>query len=210
MRYELIDNNNLILATRVHLEIFPNECAYSCFKKSIEDNHVNYRYYLVYKDTVIIGITGLYIDDRCKDNIWLGWYGVLKEYRLHGFGKQIFIDTLEMAEKWGKEKKIDTFRLYTSFDDNKDITKEDIASYIKEGATIIDVRSPQEYREGHVDGAISIPDYQIKNEIEKKIPNKDELIVVYCSTGHRSQKAQQTLEGLGYKNVYNVYEGIII
>ena len=119
MRYELIDNNNLILATRVHLEIFPNECAYSCFKKSIEDNHVNYRYYLVYMDTVIIGITGLYIDDRCKDNIWLGWYGVLKEYRLHGFGKQIFIDTLEMAEKWGKEKKIDTFRLYTSFDDNK-------------------------------------------------------------------------------------------
>mgnify|MGYP005814148591 CR=1 FL=1 len=102
------------------------------------------------------------------------------------------------------------FELKRSFDDNKDITKEDIASYIKEGATIIDVRSPQEYREGHVDGAISIPDYQIKKEIEKKIPNKDELIVVYCSTGHRSQKAQQTLEGLGYNNVYNVYEGIII
>lgn len=102
------------------------------------------------------------------------------------------------------------FELKRSFDDNKDITSEDIDSYIKQGATIIDVRSPQEYKEGHVDSAISIPDYQIKKEIEKKIINKDELIVVYCSTGHRSQRAQQILENIGYTNVYNVYEGIII
>lgn len=102
------------------------------------------------------------------------------------------------------------FELKRSFDDNKDITKEDVDSYIKQGAIIIDVRSPQEYREGHVDGAISIPDYQIKKEVEKKIPNKKELIVVYCSTGHRSQKAQKILEDMGYTNVYNVYEGIII
>ena len=61
--------------------------------------------------------------------------------------------------------------LKRSFDNNKDIAKEDIDSYIKQGATIIDVRSPQEYREGHVDGSISIPDYQIKKEIEKQVPN---------------------------------------
>lgn len=102
------------------------------------------------------------------------------------------------------------FELKRSFDNNKDITKEDLDSYIKQGAIIIDVRSPQEYKEGHVEGAISIPDYQIKKEIEKKIQNKDELIVVYCTTGHRSQKAQQILENMGYTNVYNVYEGIII
>ena len=102
------------------------------------------------------------------------------------------------------------FELKRSFDNNKDITKEDLEAYIKQGAIIIDVRSPQEYREGHVDGAISIPDYQIKKEIEKQIQNKDELIVVYCTTGHRSQKAQQILENMGYINVYNVYEGIII
>ena len=102
------------------------------------------------------------------------------------------------------------FDLKRSFDNNKDITKDDIDLYIKQGATIIDVRSPQEYREGHVDGSISIPDYQIKKEIKKQIPNKDELIVVYCSTGHRSQRAQQMLENMRYTNVYNVYEGIII
>ena len=99
--------------------------------------------------------------------------------------------------------------LKRSFDTNKDITKEELESYIKQGATIIDVRSPQEYREGHIDGAISIPDYQIKKEIEKQITNKEELIVVYCTTGHRSQNAQHMLENMGYVNVYNVYEGII-
>lgn len=100
--------------------------------------------------------------------------------------------------------------LKRDFNDQKDISKEDLESYIKEGATIIDVRSPQEYREGHVDGSICIPDYQIKREIGKKVPNKDEIIVVYCSTGHRSQNCQRILENLGYTNVYNVYEGIII
>ena len=100
--------------------------------------------------------------------------------------------------------------LKRSFDTNKDITKEELKSYIKQGATIIDVRSAQEYKEGHVDGAISIPDYQIKKEIEKKITNKDKIIVVYCTTGHRSKKSQKILENLGYTNVYNVYEGIII
>lgn len=100
--------------------------------------------------------------------------------------------------------------LKRDFNNQKDINKEEINLYIKDGATIIDVRSPQEYREGHIDGAISIPDYQIRKEIGKKIPNKDELIVVYCSTGHRSQNCQKILENLGYINVYNVYEGIII
>lgn len=100
--------------------------------------------------------------------------------------------------------------LKRDFNNQKDINKEELETYIKEGATIIDVRSPQEYKEGHIGGAICIPDYQIKREAQKKLPNKEELIVVYCSTGHRSQRCQQILENLGYTNVYNVYEGMII
>ena len=96
------------------------------------------------------------------------------------------------------------FDLKRDFNDQKDITKEDLDSYIK------DVRSPQEYREGHVDGSICIPDYQIKRDIQKYVKDKDEIIVVYCSTGHRSQRCQQILENMGYTNVYNVYDGIII
>ena len=92
----------------------------------------------------------------------------------------------------------------------EDIRKDEIGQYIKQDAVLIDVRSPQEYREGHLDGAISIPDYQIRRVVARQITNKEQLIVVYCSTGHRSQEAQRILENMGYTNVYNVYEGIII
>ena len=102
------------------------------------------------------------------------------------------------------------FELKRSFDNKKDIKKEEINQYIQQGAILIDVRSPQEYREGHLDGAISIPDYQIKRTATKQIKNKEQLIVVYCSTGHRSQEAQKILQNMGYTNVYNVYEGVLI
>lgn len=120
MKYELIDQNNLILATRVQLEIFPNEIAYSCYKKSIYDKHNNLRYYLVYKENIIIGITGLYMEANCDDTIWIGWYGVLENYRLHGFGKQILLDTFDMAKNWAQEKgNVSYIRLYTSYRYNK-------------------------------------------------------------------------------------------
>ena len=102
------------------------------------------------------------------------------------------------------------FELKRSFDNKKDIRKDEISQYFKQDAVLIDVRSPQEYREGHLDGAISIPDYQIRRVVARQITNKEQLIVVYCSTGHRSQEAQRILENMGYTNVYNVYEGIII
>ena len=98
--------------------------------------------------------------------------------------------------------------LKRGFDRRKDICKEDLPKYIRQGAILIDVRSPQEYREGHINGAISIPDYMIRREIEHIITNKTELIVVYCSTGHRSIQAQKILERMGYINVYNLYDGI--
>ena len=106
-------------------------------------------------------------------------------------------------------KNFNYYNYKRSFDESLDIKREDIENYIKMGATIVDVRSPQEYREGHIDGAICIPDYQIKKEISKYVKNKEENIILYCSTGHRSQKAQKILENIGYTNVYNVYEGIL-
>lgn len=102
------------------------------------------------------------------------------------------------------------FELKRSFDNKKDIKKDEINQYIRQGAMLIDVRSPQEYREGHLDGAISIPDYQIKRVMTRQVTNKEQLIVVYCSTGHRSQEAQKNLENMGYTNVYNVYEGVTL
>lgn len=108
-----------------------------------------------------------------------------------------------------KIKKAIKNRLYREIEE-KDIDLQEAKQLQKDGAIIVDVRSPQEYREGHIDGSISIPEYEIKKEIENMIVDKNKNIVVYCSSGGRSKKAQKTLNTLGYKNVYNIYEGYFI
>ncbi len=92
--------------------------------------------------------------------------------------------------------------------EEKDIGLEELKQLQNEGAIIIDVRSPQEYREGHIDGAISIPEYKIKKEVENRIPDKNQNMVVYCSSGGRSKKTQKQLRKLGYSQVYNLYNGL--
>ena len=108
-----------------------------------------------------------------------------------------------------KIKKAIKSRLYREIEE-KDIGLEEAKQLQNEGAMLIDVRSPQEFREGHLDGAISIPEYDIKKEIEKIVLDKNKNIVVYCSSGGRSKKAQKILNKLGYQNVYNVYEGYML
>lgn len=90
-----------------------------------------------------------------------------------------------------------------------DITKEQIEEFTKRGAILIDVRSPQEFEEGHLENAICIPDYEIMSIIDETIPDKEQEIIVYCSSGNRSKKVQEKLEKDGYKNVYNLYDGIL-
>ena len=92
--------------------------------------------------------------------------------------------------------------------DECDIDIEKMNNLIINGAIVIDVRSPQEYLEGHVNGAISIPTYEIKRKVEKILKDKQQMIIVYCSTGIRSKKVQKELKKLGYINVYNLYNGI--
>ncbi len=75
-------------------------------------------------------------------------------------------------------------------------------------AILVDVRSSQEYSEGHLPGSINIPVYNIEREAEKMIPNKDNIIIVYCSAGLRSRKALQILKKLEYKNLYQIEGGV--
>ena len=72
---------------------------------------------------------------------------------------------------------------------------------------IVDVRSEQEFKEGHINGAINIPLYRVKSEFSKNIKNKNEYIILYCTSGIRSKKAQNILEIMGYKNAYNLISG---
>lgn len=85
-----------------------------------------------------------------------------------------------------------------------DITMEELKNLEKKGAILLDVRSPQEYKEGHLNGAISLPEYEIKENVETILKNKKEIIIVYCSSGSRSKKAQKELIEMGYETVYNL------
>lgn len=89
-----------------------------------------------------------------------------------------------------------------------DITMQELKSKQSNGAIVVDVRSLQEYEEGHICGAINIPEYEINFKIDKSLPNKDKEIVIYCSSGIRSKNAYKKLIKLGYKNVYNLYGGL--
>ena len=110
----------------------------------------------------------------------------------------------------GSEKMIKTIRkiLYRSID-NKEISYENLNDFIKNKKVfLIDVRSNQEYEEGHLNGAINISLYNIEKEIENIVKDKDELIILYCSSGSRSKEAKKILEELGYHEVYNLKGGI--
>lgn len=66
---------------------------------------------------------------------------------------------------------------------------------------ILDVRSREEYDQGHIPGAILIPDTEIEAKAADLLPDKDQLILVYCRSGRRSKLAAQSLAMLGYTNI---------
>ncbi len=78
----------------------------------------------------------------------------------------------------------------------------------QEGYIILDVRTQEEYDEGHIPGAILIPNTEIEARAEENLPDKDQLILVYCRSGRRSKMAAEVLAELGYTNIRE-FGGII-
>ena len=73
---------------------------------------------------------------------------------------------------------------------------------------LLDVRSEEEFSEGHIPGAIVIPHDEIEERAEAEIPEKDVPVFVYCRSGNRSKTASKALVDLGYSEVYE-FGGII-
>ena len=73
---------------------------------------------------------------------------------------------------------------------------------------ILDVRTEEEFAEGHIENAVLIPDYEIGIRAEKELPDKNQLILIYCRSGRRSKIASQTLADMGYSDVRE-FGGII-
>lgn len=80
-----------------------------------------------------------------------------------------------------------------------------LSSWAKE--VVIDVRTPQEYAGGHIDGAINIDHTLIGQDIGKAKVAKDDTVILYCRSGRRSELAMETLKKLGYSKAVN-YGGI--
>ena len=80
---------------------------------------------------------------------------------------------------------------------------------------IVDVRRPDEFAEGHIAGAINVPNEEIRDEMPELLPDKEQLLLIYCRSGNRSKEASQKLADMGYTKVYefggiNTWEGEIV
>ena len=69
------------------------------------------------------------------------------------------------------------------------------------GYIILDVRRPDEYASGHIPGAINVPNEEIGTAEIAELPDKSQLILVYCRSGRRSKEASEKLVKLGYTNI---------
>lgn len=83
------------------------------------------------------------------------------------------------------------------------------------GYLIVDVRRPDEFAEGHIAGAINVPNETIENEMPDLLPDKEQMLLIYCRSGNRSKEASRKLAAIGYTNVYefggiNTWEGEIV
>jgi GNAT superfamily N-acetyltransferase len=111
IHFELITDTNFDIAKRVQNTIFPEEDGGENFKEAIR--HDPYRkemdYYIVYFNDEPIGVTGIYSYHEYPEDAWLGWFGILPEYRHHGYGSVTLEKTIAMAA----EKGYRNFRLYT-------------------------------------------------------------------------------------------------
>lgn len=73
----------------------------------------------------------------------------------------------------------------------------------EEDEIVLDVRTEEEYNEGHIKGAVLLPDNEIKEKVEAVIPDKSKSVLVYCRSGRRSAAAAKELIDMGYTNVFD-------
>ena len=72
-----------------------------------------------------------------------------------------------------------------------------------DGAVLVDVRTPEEYRDGHVPGSVNVPLQQIE-DIELEVAEKNTPLYIYCRSGARSRQATALLIEMGYEDVHNI------
>lgn len=76
--------------------------------------------------------------------------------------------------------------------------------HLAEGALVIDVRSPEEFRDGHLSKAVNIPLGELAAEVPRHARDRNQVLLLHCHGGGRSELARTRLKRLGYPNSYNL------
>ena len=85
-----------------------------------------------------------------------------------------------------------------------EISTKDAQARLKDGALVIDVRSPGEFDSGHLPSAINIPLDEIESALPRRIKDKNQVLLLHCQSGMRSGMAKQKLKSMGYTHAYNL------
>ncbi len=84
------------------------------------------------------------------------------------------------------------------------ISAKDALEKLRNGALVIDVRSPGEFSSGHLPKAINIPLDEIESALPKRVKDKNQMLLLHCASGMRSGMAKSKLIGMGYTNAFNL------
>jgi len=84
------------------------------------------------------------------------------------------------------------------------ISAKDALEKLRNGALVIDVRSPGEFSSGHLPKASNIPLDEIESALPKRVPDKSQVLLLHCASGMRSSMAKSKLNGMGYTNPFNL------
>jgi len=76
------------------------------------------------------------------------------------------------------------------------------------GAVVVDVREAHEHNAGHVPGAVNVPLESLAERIAEVLPDKDAPVITYCNGGNRGGIGADTLQTLGYRNVFSIAGGL--
>ena len=122
LKYIRMTEENIDEIVKTQMEIFPSECGYFQYNYALICGKDYWKYWIVYDNEEIIGITGLYSDFDINEtnSIWLGWFGIRPQYRRKGYGKEVLEYTIKEAYKLANIYPIKYLRLYTSIDENKE------------------------------------------------------------------------------------------
>lgn len=84
------------------------------------------------------------------------------------------------------------------------VSAETARQYLAQGALVIDVRSPEEFRSGHVPNALNISLGELRESLPRRVQDKNQVLLLYCLSGARSGMARQQLKGMGYTHIFNL------